>query len=97
MLRKGVLGPRNPLFIYLLEHPFFFGEKIQRIIQARYRKHVDVIRDNVHLLIGGIAVQVAGKLGFAVAIVAALVAALLRVILQMGLTVFCKRFEADLL
>ena len=25
---------RNPVFIYLLEHPFFFGERIQRIIQA---------------------------------------------------------------
>src|ERR1700752_1801280 len=35
MLRKGMLGPRNPVFIYLLEHPFFFGEEIQRIIQAR--------------------------------------------------------------
>jgi hypothetical protein len=35
MLRKGMLGPRNPVFIYLLEHPFFFGEKIQRIIQAK--------------------------------------------------------------
>jgi hypothetical protein len=35
MLRKGMLGPRNPVFIYLLEHPFFFGEKNQRIIQAR--------------------------------------------------------------
>jgi hypothetical protein len=23
------------VFIYLLEHPFFFGERIQRIIQAR--------------------------------------------------------------
>jgi hypothetical protein len=32
---KGMLGPRNPVFIYLLEHPFFFGEKNQRIIQAR--------------------------------------------------------------
>src|SRR6266545_3248376 len=30
-----MLGPRNPVFIYLLEHPFFFCEKIQRIIQAR--------------------------------------------------------------
>jgi hypothetical protein len=57
---------------------------------ARYRKHVDVIRDNVHLLIGAIAVQVAGKLGLAVAIVAAVVAALLRIVLQMGLTIFCK-------
>jgi hypothetical protein len=28
-------GPPNPVFIYLLEHPFFFGERIQRIIQAR--------------------------------------------------------------
>jgi hypothetical protein len=35
MLRKGMLGPRNPVFIYLLEHPFFFGEENQRIIQAR--------------------------------------------------------------
>jgi hypothetical protein len=61
---------------------------------ARYRKHVDVIRDNVHLLIGGIAVQIAGKLGFAVAIVAALVAALLRIVLQMGVTIFCKKFES---
>ena len=34
MLRKGMLGLRNPVFIYLLEHPFSFGEKIQRIIQA---------------------------------------------------------------
>src|SRR5215469_9016236 len=37
MLRKGMLGPRNPVFIYLLEHPFLFGEKNQRIIQARAR------------------------------------------------------------
>ena len=63
---------------------------------ARYRKHVDVIRDNVHLLIGGIAVHVAGKLGLAVAIVAAVVAALLRIVLQMGVTVFCKRFKSGL-
>ena len=33
---KGNAGfSENPVFIYLLEHPFFFGERIQRIIQAR--------------------------------------------------------------
>jgi hypothetical protein len=33
---KGNAGfSENLVFIYLLEHPFFFGEKIQRIIQAR--------------------------------------------------------------
>jgi hypothetical protein len=33
---KGNAGfSENPVFIYLLEHPFFFGEKNQRIIQAR--------------------------------------------------------------
>jgi hypothetical protein len=61
---------------------------------VRYRKNVDVLRDNVHLLIGGIAVYVAGKFGFAVAIVAAVVAALLRIVLQMGIAVFCKRFRS---
>jgi hypothetical protein len=61
---------------------------------SRYRKNVEVIRDNVHLLIGGIAVHVAGKFGFAVAIVAAVVAALLRIVLQMGVTIFCKKFES---
>ena len=25
MLRKGMLGAENPVFIILLEHPFFFG------------------------------------------------------------------------
>lgn len=64
---------------------------------ARYRKHVEAVRDNVHLLIGGIAVYVAGELGFAVAIVAALVAALLRIVLQMGVAVFCKKFESGFL
>jgi uncharacterized membrane-anchored protein len=64
---------------------------------ARYRKNVDVIRDNVHLLIGGIAVHVAEKFGLAVAIVAAVVAALLRIVLQMGVTVFCKRFKSGFL
>jgi hypothetical protein len=61
---------------------------------ARYRKNVEVIRDNVHLLIGGIAVYVAGKFGLAVAIVAAVVAAMLRLVLQMGVAVFCKRFKS---
>lgn len=61
---------------------------------ARYRKNVDAIKTNVHLLIGGIAGYVAGKLGLVVAIVAALVAALLRLVLQMGITVFCQKFES---
>lgn len=64
---------------------------------ARYRKNVDVIRDNVHLLIGGIAVHVAGKFGLAVAIVSAVVAALLRIVLQMGVTIFCERFKSGFL
>jgi hypothetical protein len=34
MLRKGMLGGQNPVFINLLEHPFFISERIQRIIQA---------------------------------------------------------------
>ena len=35
---KGNAGfSENPVFINLLEHPFFFGEKIQRIIQASGR------------------------------------------------------------
>jgi hypothetical protein len=25
MLREGMLSPRNPVFINLLEHPLFFG------------------------------------------------------------------------
>src|SRR5438552_16489621 len=35
MLRKGMLGAQNPVFITLLEHPFFISERIQRIIQAK--------------------------------------------------------------
>src|ERR1700758_172929 len=52
MLRKGMLGPRNPMFIYLLEHPFFFGEKNQRIIQARAEAYCcfrSLIRGTVHV------------------------------------------------
>ncbi len=64
---------------------------------ARYRKHVEIARDNIHLLIGGIAFQVAGKIGIAVAVIAALVAALLRLVLQMGISVFCRRFETGML
>lgn len=60
----------------------------------RYQKYVAAFSDNVHLLIGGIAVYVAGQIGVAVAIVAALVAALLRVVCTMGVSVFCRRFEA---
>jgi hypothetical protein len=29
-----MLGVQNPVFINLLEHPFFISERIQRIIQA---------------------------------------------------------------
>jgi hypothetical protein len=61
---------------------------------GRYREQVQAIRNNVHLLIGVIAGYVAGKLGLAVAVVAALVAALLRFVLQMGVTVFCQKFES---
>ena len=61
---------------------------------ARYRKHIDSLKNNVHLLIGGIAVHVAEKIGLAVAIVAALVAALLRIVLGMGISVFCKKFQS---
>jgi hypothetical protein len=63
----------------------------------KYRKHVEALRDNANLLIGGIAVHIAGQLGVAVAVVAALVAALLRLVFSMGLSVFCRRFEAGLL
>lgn len=59
---------------------------------ARYRKYVDAINHNVHLLIGAIAVSVAGQLGLAVTVVAALVAALLRLTVSMGVAVFCKKF-----
>jgi hypothetical protein len=63
---------------------------------TRYRKYVDAVRDNIHLLIGGISVYVAGVFGFAVAVVAPLVAALLRIVLAMGVAIFCKRFKPGL-
>jgi hypothetical protein len=59
---------------------------------TRYRKYVEAVNNNVHLLIGAIAVSVAGQLGLAVAVVAALVAALLRLSMSMGIAVFCKKF-----
>jgi hypothetical protein len=61
---------------------------------ARYREEIHAIKNNVHLLIGAIAGYVAGKLGLAVAVVAALVAALLSIVLKMGVTVFCQKFES---
>jgi hypothetical protein len=62
---------------------------------TRYRKCVQAINDNVHLLIGAIAVFVAGQLGLAVAVVAALVAALLKLSMSMGVAVFCKKYAND--
>lgn len=59
---------------------------------TRYRKYVENLSHNVHLLIGAIAVSVAGKLGLAVTVVAALVASLLRLSVSMGVAVFCKKF-----
>lgn len=64
---------------------------------TRYKKYVGQVRDNANLLIGGIAVYIAGEIGVAVAVVAALVASLLRMVFLMGLSVFCKRFKAGLL
>ena len=61
---------------------------------TRYRKYVEIVRDNANMLIGGIAFRVAQTLGVAVAVVAALVAALLRWAFAMGVSVFCKRFAA---
>jgi hypothetical protein len=63
---------------------------------ARYRKEVDTFKDDANILIGAIAGYVAGKLGVAVAVVAALVAALLRLVVSMGVAVFCERFTHDL-
>jgi hypothetical protein len=63
----------------------------------KYRKHVEVVRDNANLLIGAIAVSIAGTLGVAVAVVAALVAALLRIVFTMGIAVFCRRFATGIL
>jgi hypothetical protein len=58
---------------------------------GRYRKWVDVFAENSNNLITVMAAYVATKLGIAVAIVAALVAALLRLVVKMGVAVFCKR------
>lgn len=60
----------------------------------RYRRYVDQVKQNGHLLIGAIAVQVAGHLGMAVGVVAALVAALLRLAFSMGIEIFCKRYRS---
>jgi hypothetical protein len=61
---------------------------------ARYRKYVDAIDQNFNLLIGVVAIAVAGKIGMAVTVVSSLVAALLRLIMKMGVAVFCKSYAA---
>jgi hypothetical protein len=60
----------------------------------RYQHEVDVLRSSGKLLIGAIAGYIAGTVGVAEAIVAALVASLLRLVVAMGISVFCKRFTA---
>jgi hypothetical protein len=59
---------------------------------TRYRKYVDAIDQNFNLLIGVIAIAIAGRIGMAVTVVSSLVAALLRLILKMGVAVFCKSY-----
>jgi|GEM_PF-6082682 len=65
--------------------------------RKKYRKEVADLKHNAKLLIAGIAGYVAAKLGVPVAVVAALVASLLNILLGMGVSVFCKRFEAGML
>jgi hypothetical protein len=64
---------------------------------SRCRKQVATLKNNTDLMIWTIAAYIAGKIGIAVAVVAALVASLLRLVSSMGVSVFCKRFAAEML
>jgi hypothetical protein len=59
----------------------------------KYRREVTALKKNGRLLIGAIAGYVAASLGVVTAVIAALVAAILRMVVVMGITVFCKKFK----
>jgi hypothetical protein len=62
----------------------------------RYKKEVSAIRHSADVLILAIAAAVAKALEVNIVVIAAMVAALLRMVLSMGVSVFCKRSEAGL-
>src|ERR1700722_6454183 len=62
---------------------------------ARYRHEVSELASGSKLLIVAVAGYIAGHIGIAVGVIAALVAALLRVVSMMGVSVFCKHWQAS--
>jgi hypothetical protein len=60
---------------------------------SRYSQHVRAISHSVDVLILGVSAYVAEKIKMSVVVVASLVAAFLRIILAMGVSVFCKKYE----
>ena len=67
------------------------------IHSRRYKKELAELRHNTQLLIAAIAGYIAASFGVATAVIAALVAAILRIVLAMGITVFCRRFQLEIL
>ena len=63
----------------------------------KYSKEIADFKNNAKLLIALIAGYIAGKLGIQVVVISALIASLLNIILGMGVSVFCKKFEAGML
>jgi hypothetical protein len=62
---------------------------------SRFKKEFAVLKHSGEVLVLYISSTVANKLQVNVVIVAAPVAALLRVIFKMGISVFCKKVQAD--
>jgi hypothetical protein len=63
----------------------------------RYKAAVAELAHNAKLLIAAIAGYLAAVFGVATAIIAALVAATLRLVLAMGMSVFCQKFKIEVL
>ena len=85
--RRGVPPDRTPALASLI-----LKEIREALCKngARYRTERKELRDNANMLIGALAMYIAGLLGLQVVVVAALVATILRIVLKIGVSAFCK-------
>lgn len=89
--------PKEPEMLEVLAWQALILKEIHVAICGRdkkYRREVTALKENGRLLIGAIAGYVAASFGVVTAVIAALVAAILRMVVVMGITVFCKKFKA---
>jgi YesN/AraC family two-component response regulator len=107
--RDRARNPRRiPEMHFAVDKPEVEAQKWRELILAeihtalctqsnKYKQYTGAIRDSGSVLIGMIASKIAGEVGAAFAVVGALVAALLRMVCEMGISVFCRRFKSGFL